>query len=131
MHHRARPTAGIRGGVAVIDRDDLHMSGRAIYVQGRLQADVRVFPPHALRLPPATLGLAADGLKSNCSWGQMSDKLHGLTVFVQLRITTELRLDCNRPRQTLWSSSFDHEALSFKRARFGNNETAQTASRIL
>jgi len=49
--------------------------------------------------------LAADGLKSNCNWGQMSDKLHGLTVFVQPRVTTELRLDRNRPRQALWSFS--------------------------
>jgi len=35
----------------------------------------------------------------------MSDKLHGLTVFVQPRVTTELRLDRNRPRQALWSFS--------------------------
>ena len=35
----------------------------------------------------------------------MSDKLHGLTAFVQRRITTELRLDRNRPRQALRSLS--------------------------
>jgi len=35
----------------------------------------------------------------------MSDKLHGLTVFVQPRVTTELRLDRNRSGQALWSWS--------------------------
>jgi hypothetical protein len=44
-------------------------------------------------------------MKSNWSWGEMSDKLHGLIVFVQLRVTTELRLDRNRSRQALRSSS--------------------------
>ena len=70
------------------------------FVEERRAASRRHLPP-----PPITLGLAADGLKSNSRWGEMSDKLHGLTGFVQLRVTTELRLDRNRPGQAFRSFS--------------------------
>jgi len=62
----------------------------------------------------------------------MSDKLHGLTVFVQPRVTTELRLDRNRPRQALWSwSLFGAEICELQLRLPGSNGVEQTSRNVV